>query len=104
LPDAVSEAGCDFPWMDSISSDASAQTPPGSLRSPLASTQVASIREFCITTSVASLLMVAPALAVAVAVSMPSTSTWEPSASASLPRASAAAASIASCGQKLGCE
>src|ERR1700693_824454 len=48
--------------------------------------------------------MVAPRFPLSSAVSIPSTSTCEESASASLPRASSAAALIASCGQKLGCE
>src|SRR5437764_8072911 len=90
--------------MLSISRLASVQTPPASLRSPFSSVQVASMREFCITTSAASLLMVAPRFAFAVALSSPKTSTCETNASASLPRASSAAALIASCGQKLGCE
>src|SRR4051812_13742837 len=89
---------CPRTWSSAI--DASAQTDAGSPRSPFSSTQVASMREFCSTRSVASLSMVAPPPVLMV--SMPSTSTCEARERASFPRASSCAFLRASCGQKVG--
>ena len=78
---------------------ASAQTEPGSSRSPDSSVQVASMREFCITTSDASLLICTVFSRVFVSTFAPRNSTCDASPSASLPRASSVALLIASCGQ-----